>query len=488
MVAENPLLKQLAQPHSRRIRPTTSVAERRVPPRRIPRAQVIFHSIPSDTALSCFCGQRNPIIFSIHIYPLGYPPRKRIATAHNCSGARHCSAQPYLTKGIEAMSIVSILFFFAIWIGIASANNKTIIHGWEPEPDGRGTWSIVWSCLVTIFICTWSVLHLDVPKRHGRWYLRFRKVRWMLLAALAPEWILMQAAEDFFQARTLLGHLVAHGGDEWTLIHAEFAVAGGIRVKSPDSDEIMPKRIESLEKAVESGQINGPQISKEELKSRSKSDGVVKLIALLQITWFGLQALFRAIQHLQVTALEIMTVAFFVLAVLIYAIWWNRPQDIEYPIVIKLQNADANQVRKSQGVEVDTKSRGGRKLWFTDKEDLDGMAWIIIILLIAPLFGAIHCLAWNAPFPTSKEALAWRICAVVTTSVPLFEGAIFFLNDSAWFKNNDVLPVIVVSIPLFLYAIARITLITLAFMSLRALPADAFQTIAWTNYIPNLGV
>ena len=386
------------------------------------------------------------------------------------------------------MSIVSLFVLLAIWTGIACANNKTIIHGWVPEPDGRGTWSIVWSCLVTIFICTWSVLHLDVPKLHGRWYLFFRKVGWMLWAALAPEIILANAVEDFYQARSLLGHLMTHGGDEWTLVHAEFAVAGGIRVKSPDSDEITPKRIESLRKAVESGQIKEPPIPKEELKSRSKSDGVVKLIALLQITWFSLQALFRAIQHLQVTPLEIMTVAFFVLAVLIYAIWWNRPQDIEYPIIVKLQNAEVKQGETSQGVNVNTKRSRSRQLWFTDEKHFDvGYAVIAVLILIAPLFGAIHCLAWNAPFPTSKEKLAWRICAVAATSLPLLWFAILLAME--FFpktRNRESQDIFVILISL--YAIARITLITLAFMSLRALPADAFQTIAWTNYFPNLAV
>ena len=313
----------------------------------------------------------------------------------------------------------------------------------------------------------------------------------MLLAALTPEVILIMAVLAFFRARSLLRHLVTHGSAEWTLVHAEFAVAGGIRVQNPESDEIMPNRIESLEKAVKSGQIKEPPISKEELKSRSKSDGGVKLIALLQITWFGLQALFRAVQHLQVTALEIMTVAFFVLAVLIYAIWWNRPQDIEYPIVVKLQNADANEIKNSQGVDVDRKTSRGREWWFTDEkyaaffdEDLEV---VVILALIGPLFGAIHCLAWNGPFPTSGEALAWRVCAVATTSLPLLECAIAWnVNPTKYSDFN--LELLIVLTPLLLYAIARITLITLAFMSLRALSADAFQTIAWTNYIPNLGV
>ena len=319
----------------------------------------------------------------------------------------------------------------------------------------------------------------------------------MLGVALAPELILWLAVRNFSQARALLGYLVTHGGDEWTLVHAEFAVAGGMRVKSPESDEIEPDVDgSSLRKAVVSGQINEPPISKEELKSRSKSDGIVKFIALLQITWFGLQALFRAIQHLQVTALEIMTVAFFFLTVLIYGIWWNRPQGIEYPIIIKLQNADATGAEGSRGENVDTKSRGTTKRWFTDDKyaawaEADE-AFFMILAFIAPLFGAIHCLAWDAPFPTSKEALAWRICAVATTTLPFVDCALFLfakLNvvrgsryDGSMFERFLLI------IPMALYAIARITLITLAFMSLRALPADAFQTIAWTNYVPNLGI
>ena len=318
----------------------------------------------------------------------------------------------------------------------------------------------------------------------------------MLGAALGPEAILMIAVDDFFQARSLLGHLVTHGGEEWTLVHAEFAVAKGIRVKSPDSDEIMPMGNKPLKKAVESGLIKRPPISKEELKSRSKSDGIVKLIALVQITWFGIQALFRAIQHLQVTPLEIMTVAFFVLAVLIYAFYWNRPQDIEYPNIITLQNVE-NKVETSQGVNVNTKSRGGTKVWFTDEKYARGVEgdwyFLIIIALIAPLFGAIHCLAWNGPFPTSKEALAWRVCAVATTSLPLLAAAMLE-SLRRWDKVEATdhfeskLGHFFIYTSMVLYVIARITLITLAFLSLRALPADAFQTIAWTNYFPNLGV
>lgn len=35
--------------------------------------------------------------------------------------------------------------------------------GWQPNPDRRGTLGIVESCLFTVFACTWSFQHLNVP-------------------------------------------------------------------------------------------------------------------------------------------------------------------------------------------------------------------------------------------------------------------------------------------------------------------------------------
>lgn len=40
--------------------------------------------------------------------------------------------------------------------------------GWEPGPTQRGTLTLVWSCVATMFACTWSILHLNVPARRSR--------------------------------------------------------------------------------------------------------------------------------------------------------------------------------------------------------------------------------------------------------------------------------------------------------------------------------
>ena len=109
----------------------------------------------------------------------------------------------------------------------AEGRNDTVVHGWVDEPDGRGTWSILWSCLATIFICTWSVLHLDVPTKHGVWYSFHRKVRWVLLVLLAPELMVCIAFDKFFTARFLLKGLLKYAGSEWIITHTHFICVEG---------------------------------------------------------------------------------------------------------------------------------------------------------------------------------------------------------------------------------------------------------------------
>lgn len=235
------------------------------------------------------------------------------------------------------MSLHAHLIVIALWILNVHARNETLVHGWVPEPHGRGTWSILWSCLATIFICTWSALHLDVPMRHDVWYLLFRKLGWMFIAATAPEVILFVAADKFFGARALSKHLIRRGNQEWTLTQTQFTFAGGfwIRTQQGEESKCSPDQLRTL---VEHKEIDGPSISVEELRSRGKSDWVVISIAVLQIIWFVVQTFFRAIQHYQITALEIMTVTFVFCSVFIYGFFLYQPQNVEYPVVLDIRS------------------------------------------------------------------------------------------------------------------------------------------------------
>lgn len=66
-------------------------------------------------------------------------------------------------------------------------NNLTDIVGWQPNPLTRGTADILSTCLITIALCIWSALHLNVASDDG-WYARlWAKIFWLLLGLVAPE-------------------------------------------------------------------------------------------------------------------------------------------------------------------------------------------------------------------------------------------------------------------------------------------------------------
>ena len=415
------------------------------------------------------------------------------------------------------MSSLTVLLSVAFWIHNVQARNNTLIHGWTQEPSGRGTWSILWGCLATIFICTWSALHLDVPDRHDRWYLLFRRLGWMLIAATAPEIVVLNAAENFFNSRDLLNHLHSQGHQKWTLVHTRFAYTNGFWTRTPLGDE-SKCNVDRLQTLIENRDIEGPPISEDELKSRGKSDWGIKLIAMIQIIWFVVQTLVRAIQHYHITPLEIMTIAFVFCSVFTYSICLNQPQDVEYPVILEVsdaalardgtpstadtktpgtyevkpkpkpkpkQESDKSIHAEEEGETSDAPIRGDKARAAAASHYVPGWAAAIVPLTLFGIFacgfGALHCLAWNSLFPTWKEQLAWRICSVTTTAAP-------FVLFCVLVSLNEGLGGSLILIDLIAYVIGRITIIVLAFMSLRALPADAFQTVDWNSYIPHFAV
>jgi hypothetical protein len=62
-------------------------------------------------------------------------------------------------------------------------------HSWKPEPLVRGTFSILSSSLLTMILCVWTAVHLNIPE-HGKAKEQiWRRLGWMAIALLAPEMV-----------------------------------------------------------------------------------------------------------------------------------------------------------------------------------------------------------------------------------------------------------------------------------------------------------
>ncbi|KAG1880127.1 hypothetical protein F4604DRAFT_1579029 [Suillus subluteus] len=196
--------------------------------------------------------------------------------------------------------------------------------------DTRTLWDIIWSCVATLFACTWTAIHPNIPgMKEGRMTIFFRRLYIMVLALIAPELIVTWATIQFLSAR-------------WTVTHGFFAWMGGFMLYCGDKPRatLTPNELMDF---VHDGYVDIPDIEEADIEGRSKSDALSKGIAILQLVWFVLQLVFRYIQHLPTTLLEIDTLAVVSLSCIAYCLWWKKPKDVRrpYPVHWKKNEAKA---------------------------------------------------------------------------------------------------------------------------------------------------
>lgn len=111
------------------------------------------------------------------------------------------------------------------------------------------------------------------------------------------------------------------------------------------------------------------------------------------------------------------------------------------------------------------------------------------------LFGGLHCLAWNFHFPTPAEALAWKICSVITSGLPLLFSVplstlmwsrLLRRDSKASSEMTSTVSLTFVIVFLVLYVLARLLLIVEMFRALFFLPPEAFID-TWSGSFPHWG-
>ena len=70
--------------------------------------------------------------------------------------------------------------------------------------DQRSIWDILWSCLATIFACSWVSVHPNIPApNETSWRVFLRRLELMFWAVVAPEMVISWAFRQWISARQL---------------------------------------------------------------------------------------------------------------------------------------------------------------------------------------------------------------------------------------------------------------------------------------------
>jgi len=71
-------------------------------------------------------------------------------------------------------------------------------------PDKRSLSSIIWSCLVTLFACTWISVHPNIPSLSDAYRtVMWRRIKIMIYAFLVPEGVMYWAMRQWLGSREL---------------------------------------------------------------------------------------------------------------------------------------------------------------------------------------------------------------------------------------------------------------------------------------------
>ncbi|KAJ6459565.1 hypothetical protein C8R45DRAFT_879709, partial [Mycena sanguinolenta] len=186
---------------------------------------------------------------------------------------------------------------------------------------------VLWGCLATIFASTWVSVHPNVPPPdQTSLRILWRRLQMMLIAIIAPELTAGFAARQFFASRRLSRQFKFSGTHAFFFCMGRFVSSTGypIAIKKQLEDPGLGLEFQEAIRAV----------NEEDILDRSKGDALSKGVALLQGLWFVMQCLARVHQRLIVTELEVATLAFAIVNIFIWLLWWNKPLDVHRPIVV----------------------------------------------------------------------------------------------------------------------------------------------------------
>lgn len=229
-----------------------------------------------------------------------------------------------------------------------NSTNGTVT--WQSEPSTRGTWSILSTCIITISLCLWIAVHLNIPPPNQKYAHFWWKLYWLCIGLLAPElvanvaWyqriVVAKGLEDIQEAigqKLRVSWInrfwdwyyknkapeedgepaskppISGAKNKWTMTHAFYAYTGGFALDSSGTDSpILPPGREQVRLTLKGVAVVlrlRPELLQDfpvdTIMDKSKASPLAKAIVCLQAVWFCVQCLERIIHSAPINLLEV---------------------------------------------------------------------------------------------------------------------------------------------------------------------------------------
>jgi hypothetical protein len=249
-----------------------------------------------------------------------------------------------------------------------------------------------------------------------------------------------------------------------------------------------------------------PGMSSIDIEDKSKNTPFTKVLSALPLVALTYIVIYRAANGLLVSQLELSVAAYSICTILASACYWSKPQSVGVPRNIEttsqLRPLLFNDKRFLSafsgtsfiqtnfyppfGADRDIYLRGIARPISNDNivgtfcpvagATLHNADFASVIS--GTLFGALYCLCWNSPFPSTTEKYLWRTASVFVTAglIPYaLANAYFTKRFSATKTHTDIRQKIGLYTLLGCYIVARLFFIWEMFWSLFYQPEQTFH-------------
>ncbi|KAI0048990.1 hypothetical protein FA95DRAFT_979046 [Auriscalpium vulgare] len=368
----------------------------------------------------------------------------------------------------------------------------------------------------------------------------------LLIPTGASEQTPVNASENVPQV--LIEERLGRLDGKWTSRHGYFIIMGGFHFYDAGKP-VHPLSSEDVIRLVAAGELIPPTDA--EIEALGQGDALSKGLAVVQTLWFIIQFVARRASGLLVTELEVVTLAYTMITIAMYVVWWDKPQNVSAALRVakspstgplptsyygpkKPAQGGSWMFHYANGIEdklVNLATRNSVPTFYSGpsgtggpsgackglrKRKLPAAVVAFGILCYATVgFGSLHFLSWSSPtFPSSTERFIWRVCSAIIVILPIMGSSCFQClaivryrkspmrrrRTNVWDVNVDGLASSLFlasgvddsiasaqtagfAICFFLYIVTRLILLVLSFITLRSLPALAFETVSWTDSI-----